>query len=258
MTLLVAAGLRGGYDGRDVVHGVDLEVRERSCTAVLGPNGAGKSTLLRLLAGVLPGTGGTVELLGRPLASWRRREIARTLALVPQQVQLAFPLTVREVVEQGRAPHLGPWRPPGPHDHEAVATALTRVGLAGAGGRPVQRLSGGERQRVLLARALATEARLLLLDEPAAGLDVRHQLAFVETLRDLQADGVASVVVLHDWNLALQLADQVLVLRGGSSYASGTPAAVLTETLFRQVFGVEVEIVRPTTGAPVIVARRQA
>ncbi len=177
---------------------------------------------------------------------------------MPQHVQLTFPLTVREVVEQGRAPHLGPWRPAGPRDHEAIDTALTRVGLAGAGDRPVQRLSGGERQRVLLARALATEARVLLLDEPAAGLDVRHQLAFVETLRELQIAGVASVVVLHDWNLALQLADNVLVLRGGSSYASGTPNTVLTETLFRQVFGVEVEIIRSRAGAPVILARRQA
>ena len=258
MTLLAARGLRGGYDGVEVLHGVDIEIREGTCTAILGPNGAGKSTLLRLLAGILAPTAGEVTLLGRRLASTRRREVARTLALVPQAVSLAFPLTVREVVEQGRAPHLGPWRPPTPHDHQAVAAALARVGLAGAGDRPVQRLSGGERQRVLLARALATEARVLLLDEPAAGLDVRHQLALIDTLSELHGDGVASVIVLHDWNLALQIADHVLILRGGSAYASGPPAAVLTDTLFRQVFGVEVEIVRRAVGPPVILPRRPA
>ncbi|MGE5235677.1 MAG: ABC transporter ATP-binding protein [Acidobacteriota bacterium] len=253
MSVLRAVGVRAGYGDRDVVRGVDLEVGEGSVLAILGPNGAGKSTLLRLLAGILPVRAGRIELAGRPLQAWRRREIARTLAFVPQQVHFTFPLTVREVVEQGRAPHLGPWRPLGPADRAAVAASLERVRLAPSADTPVQRLSGGERQRVLLARALATQARLLLLDEPAAGLDVRHQLDLLETLRGLASDGVGVVAVLHDWNLAARLADRVAVLGDGAIHAQGRAEEVLTAEMFRAVFSVEVAIEARNGGARVIV-----
>ena len=184
MTLLMAKRVAGGYGGRPVVEDVSLALSPGRCVAILGPNGAGKSTLLRLLAGILPVTGGSVELLGRPLPSWRRRDSARIVGFVPQLLALTFPLTVRELVEQGRAPHLGPWRPPSAVDSAAVARALARVDLEAQAPTPVQRLSGGERQRALLARALACEPRLLLLDEPATALDVGHQLELVGILRE--------------------------------------------------------------------------
>ncbi len=257
MTLLAARALAGGYGGPDVVRGVDLALDEGERVAVLGPNGAGKSTLLRLLAGVLAPRAGAVELRGTPLARWRRRDVARVVGFVPQSVSFAFPLTVAEVVQQGRAPHLGPWRPPGPHDHAAVAAAIARVGLAGRERTPVQRLSGGERQLVLLARALASEPRLLLLDEPATALDVRRQLDLVEILAGLAREGVGALLVVHDWNLALRAADRLVILQGGAVEAAGVPADVLRPELFRAVFGVEIELV-PRPGEPPFVVARSA
>jgi ABC-type cobalamin/Fe3+-siderophores transport system ATPase subunit len=256
--LLRASALSGGYDGDDIVRGIDLEVAEGECVAVLGPNGAGKSTLLRLLAGILPSNSGEVELRGRALRAWRRREVAREVGLVPQSVSFAFPLTVAEVVQQGRAPHLGPWKPPSPRDHAAVDAAIARVGLSGRRTAAIQHLSGGERQLVLLARTLASEPRLLLLDEPTAALDVRHQLEFAGIVRQLVAEGVGAVLVAHDWNFALRLAHRLLVLHHGRVAASGWPAEVLRGDLFREVFGVEVEVLQREGGAPTVLPRRLA
>ncbi len=257
MTLLQARDLSGGYGATDVVRHVDLDVGEGRCIAVLGPNGAGKSTLLRLLAGILPPTSGAVELSGRPLGAWRRREVARLVGFMPQTVSFAFPLTVAEVVQQGRAPHLGPWRPPAPRDHAAVAAAIARVGLSGMERTAVQRLSGGERQLVILARALASEPRLLLLDEPATALDLRHQLDLVTILRSLVSDGVGVVLVMHDWNLAFRLADHLVILDRGSVRAAGMPVEVARPELFRAVFGVEIDLVPRPDGVALIVPRER-
>jgi iron complex transport system ATP-binding protein len=258
MTLLRASALSGGYGGDEVVRAVDLAVAEGECVAVLGPNGAGKSTLLRLLAGILPASSGSVELRGRSLPAWRRREVAREVGFVPQIVNLAFPLTVTEVVQQGRAPHLGPWRPPSPRDHAAVEAAIERVGLSDRTTVAVQRLSGGERQLVLLARALASEPRLLLLDEPTAALDVRHQLELAGILRQLVSEGVGAVLVAHDWNFALRLAQRLVVLHHGRVWAAGTPEEVMRPGLFRDVFGVEVDILQRDDGPPVVLPRTLA
>jgi iron complex transport system ATP-binding protein len=253
VTLLAATEVSGGYGARAVVDRVTLAVEPGRCLAVVGPNGAGKSTLLRLLAGILPARAGGVALLERPLTTWRRRDVARIVGFVPQLFTMTFPLTVRELVEQGRAPHLGPWRPPGEADHAATVRALARVRLVEQAATGVQNLSGGERQRALLARALASEPRLLLLDEPATGLDVRHQLDLVVVLRELLAVGVGVVLVVHDWNLALRLADEVLVLDHGAVRASGSPAEILRGTVLSDIFGVAVEVLHTADGTPVLV-----
>ena len=253
MTLLAAAGVAGGYGGRPIVDGVSLRVEAGRCVAILGPNGAGKSTLLRLLAGILPASAGSVTLLDRPLEAWRRRDVAKVVGFVQQLLTLTFPITVRELVEQGRAPHLGPWRPPSAADHAAVARALARVDLAALAARAFQTLSGGERQRALLARALACEPNLLLLDEPAAALDVGHQLELVRIVRQLLAEGVGAVLVVHDWNLALRLADEIVVLDAGRVHAAGPPEALLGSDVFSEVFGVAVDVLHCPDGTPVVV-----
>lgn len=254
MSGLVGRGLCGGYGPRRVVGPLDVHVGVGSCLAVLGPNGAGKSTLLRLLAGILRPSGGRLELFGRELASLRRREVACLVGFVPQAVTVAFPLTVREMVMQGRAPRLGPWRPAGAADEAAVEAAMRDLGLDARRDARLEALSGGERQLVLLARALAGEPRLLLMDEPATGLDVRHQLALAATVRTLVGRGVGAAVVLHDWNLARRLADTAVVLERGVIAAAGPPDEVLTAELVGRVFGVAVERVTASSG-PVLVAQ---
>ncbi len=255
MNLLVARGASARYGRAAAVVDVNLDVKEGRCLAVLGPNGAGKSTLLRVLAGVLPTSSGTVLLEGRALQQWQRREVAKRVTLVPQSVQLTFPLPVKEVVAQGRAPHLGPWRPATATDHAAVCRALEAVGLADRAEVSVQRLSGGERQRVILARALATEARGLLLDEPAAALDLHHQAELVSAVRQRLKAGVAVVFVAHDLNLALALADEVVVLQRGVVVAHGDPREVVSEDLLRATFEVEGEFLTREDGSTAVLPR---
>lgn len=255
--VLSARGLAGGYGAREVVRGVSLDVPRGCCVAILGPNGAGKSTLLRLLAGILPPTQGTVDLLGTPLAEHTRREAARVIGFVPQSVNFAFPLSVEEVVLQARAAHLGPWRPPGRRDLSLVRRALAQVGLAGREDESVTRLSGGERQRVLLARALAGEPEVLLLDEPAASLDVLHQLDLIAVLARKKAAGTAAVLVAHDWNLALQIADLVLVLRDGATVAQARASDLALPEILAGVFGVRVPTVPGPGGRPLLIPTRR-
>lgn len=255
MSLLAARGATAGYGRTPAVAGVQLDVEAGRCVAVLGPNGAGKSTLLRALAGILPLSSGTILLEGRPLHQWHRREAAQRVTLVPQSVQFTFPLAVREVVAQGRAPHLGPWRPAAAADHAAVRCALEEVGLVDKADRSVQHLSGGERQRVLLARALATEPRVLLLDEPANALDLRHQVELTNAVRRRLDAGVAVVFVAHDLNLALALADEVVVLRRGLVVAHGHPWQVVSPDLLRHTFEVEAEFLTRADGTPAVLPR---
>jgi len=251
-TVLQARSACGGYGRADVVRGVDLDLGAGQTLAVLGPNGAGKSTLVRLLAGLLPLASGEVRAFGRPLCDWRRRELAARVSLVPQLVEFAFPLTVREVVAQGRTPHLGPWRPSTSRDRDAVAAAIDRVGIGHLLDTSVRQLSGGERQLVLLARALAVQPRVLLLDEPAAALDLRHQLELVALVRALAGDGVGVLLVVHDWNLALRAADRVVVLDRGAVAAAGAAREVISPELFARVFGVGVQLLQAPDG-PVVV-----
>lgn len=255
MTVLAADRVSGGYGATLAVVEVSLELRPGRCLAVIGPNGAGKSTLVRLIAGLLPVTSGAVALDGVPLAALSRRAVSRRIGYLPQRVDFAFPLSVRELVEQGRFPHLDPWRPLGERDHAAVTRAILDMELGGREATPVQQLSGGERQRLLLARALAGEPELLLLDEPAVGLDVRHQLDLMGLLQRLRDRGVGLAVVLHDWNMAARIADEVVVLENGRSRARGAPAEVLTPALFHDVFRVTVEELRGQQGRSLFVAR---
>ena len=250
---LVGRGLVRTAGGRNILDGVDLAVAPGERLGVIGPNGSGKSTLLRLLAGIDRPSAGEVLLDGRPLRHLSRREVARCLAFVEQQAETAERLTVRDAVELGRTPHLGPLRPFSAADDAVVAAALARVDLAPLAGRLWHTLSGGERQRAHIARALAQEPSLLLLDEPTNHLDIRHQIALLDLVRRLP---VTAVMALHDLNHAARCCDRLLLLRAGRPEALGPPAAVLTPAVIRAVFGVRVAVhVDPEDGVRSILVK---
>jgi iron complex transport system ATP-binding protein len=249
--LLLAEALRVRLGQREVLHGVDLQLGA-GWTALVGPNGAGKSTLLRALAGLRAPDGGQVRLQGQDLRSMAPGERARRLAWLAQQGEVSGELTVRETVELGRIAHLGLLGTPGPDDRAAVERAMALTECAPWQQRRLHDLSGGERQRVLLARVLATEAPLLLLDEPTTHLDAPHQVALARLFRRLAHDAAAPravLSVLHDLAVALQ-ADRLLVLQHGRLVADGAPGdAALQATLVR-VFGGAIRIEPDTAGRP--------
>jgi len=231
--------------GRAILRDVSFSIEPGERVALVGPNGAGKSTLLRVIAGILRPAAGRVELAGTPLAALERPEIARRLAVVPQQTALPFSMRVEEVVALGRLPHEAALRGARPSDRAAVAAAIDRVGLGHLLGRDARELSLGERQLVLLALAVAQAAPALLLDEPTVHLDLRHQVEAMELMRDLnERDGTTLVAVLHDLGLAAHFFPRLILLDRGRLVADGPPAEVLTDARIRDVFGVEPALVR--------------
>jgi iron complex transport system ATP-binding protein len=246
-----AIDLSAGYGDRSVLHKISLEVRAGEMLAIVGPNGAGKSTLLRILGGALKPWSGSVELEGRPLGAYDRREIARRLAMVAQENLVAFRFTVLEIVLMGRAPHLGAFHFETRYDLEIAHAALERFDLLGLARRPIQELSGGERKRVFLARALAQAPHVALLDEPTAFLDLKHVAEIFARFRELRIErGMAVVATLHDLNAAALHSDRVLLIKDGAVAGYGTPEAVFTAENLRAVYETEVHVGRnPATGA---------
>lgn len=243
---------------RAALGGVSLRIPEGGCTAVLGPNGSGKSTLLRLLLGTLAPDAGEARFRDRPVGAWPRAEMAREVGVVPQGEESVFPISVRELVAMGRYPHLGSFRREGDADRRAIGDALRRCDVAEFAERPVGTLSGGERQRARLARALAQEPRALALDEPTAALDVRHEMAIFELLREMGSAGVTVLLVTHNLNLAARYADRLVLLDRGRVAAEGTPREVLTRSLVERVYGWPVCVTEhpgpgPDSGAPQVV-----
>jgi iron complex transport system ATP-binding protein len=237
--MIEARGLRFSYPGAatPALEDIDFRVEAGRFTAVLGPNGSGKSTLLRLLLGVHAPARGTVLFEGRPLAAWPRAELARRVGVVAQGEAAVFPITVRELAAMGRYPHLGAWGHEAAADRAAVDAALERCDLLGLEDRPLSTLSGGEQQRARLARALAQQPAALVLDEPTAALDVRHEMAIFELLaRFAAADGGTVLIVTHNLNLAARYADRLLLLDAGRTAADGPPAAVLTRATVEAVY----------------------
>lgn len=249
-----AAGVSVTLGGARVLDDVSVEVRAGEVLALVGPNGAGKSTLLSALTGDAV-SAGAVTLDGAPLTAWTATEAAMRRAVLLQQVRLSFPFTVAEVVEMGRAPWAG--TPLEDGDDDAVRSALAEADVAPFAGRRFTSLSGGEQARVALARVLAQRTGVLLLDEPTAALDLRHQELVLGVARTRAAAGVAVVVVLHDLNLAAAHADRVAVLAGGRLVATGPPRDVLGGALLTDVYEHDVEVIaHPRTGTPVILPRR--
>jgi len=226
-------------DARMILSAVDLALEPGRVHVVLGPNGAGKTTLLRCLIGLVPLSRGTVELAGRSLAHRSRKRIARHVTYLPQRTEGTCELTVQQTVWMGRYPHLRRLAAPSARDHAAVEAAIERMSLTPLRARALDTLSGGERQRVLIARSLATEAPIWLLDEPTASLDPRHALEILSLLRAEARLGRTIVVVLHDLNLALRFGDRFVLLRDGRILAEGDHARPLRPDLLELAYDVK-------------------
>jgi iron complex transport system ATP-binding protein len=253
---LEARGLAFGYPGRTVGAGLDLALHRGETFCLLGPNGSGKTTLFKTLLGLLPPLTGRVLLDGRDLARWPRAELAQALAYVPQAQAGTFPYSALDLVLMGQASRLGAFAAPGPKDRAAALAALERLGIADLATRDGTRLSGGQRQLVLIARALAQEARYLVLDEPTASLDFGNQALVLREVRKLRAAGLGVLLSTHAPDHAFAVADRVLLLEGGRLVADGPPAAAITAERLAAVYGVAVELVpSPALGRPVCAPR---
>ena len=257
--MLIAESTSFAINGHLLLRDATLHCRPGEVTVLLGPNGAGKTTLLHLLAGLTPPTTGQVLLDGHNLRQIGGAALARVRAVLSQHIQLAFPLSVADVVLMGRYPHFG--QQATPHDHAIARQALAALGLAPLAERDYSTLSGGEAQKVQMARVLAqiwevptTGSRVLLLDEPVSSLDVRYQHELLRLARRLAREQVVVVAILHDINLALTYADRLVLLKNGRIHATLPSPADLTETLLREVFELELRIVaNPFTQKPMVI-----
>ncbi len=242
------------YGSQQVLDGVSLSVAEGDSLGILGPNGSGKTTLLRCITGVRKPTSGTVMLAGSDVLTMERKDIARMLAVVPQNTETQFDFTVEEYVQMGRLPYVARFKKESPSDWERVEWAMRATGTDCLRSRPVTLLSGGERQRVLLAKALAQDPRVLVLDEPTSHLDLRYQIEMLDLVSRLnREEGIAVVAVLHDTNLAAAYCERIVMLSNGAVFAQGSRSAVFTQENIRQLYGLDVvSLKHPVTGGTLV------
>lgn len=239
MTLLEVIGLSFGYHGRPVGHDVHLQVGPGEVVALLGPNGSGKTTLFKTILGTLPPLAGEVRYAGEPAARWPRRRLARLVAYVPQAHNALFPFSVLDVVLMGRTARLPLFAVPSRQDRHAALEALTALGIEHLAPRVYTEVSGGERQLVLIARALAQQPRLLVMDEPTASLDFGNQVRVLDRVVDLRARGMAVLLSTHHPDHARHVADRVLLLKRGRIVAAGTPAALVTASQLAALYDLD-------------------
>lgn len=245
---LVLESVAAAYGNRMALEAVDASFESGRMIGLVGANGAGKTTLMRAALGLVPLAGGDIRILDRPRSQWSREALARTMAYLPQGAEAHWPVKARKLVELGRLPYRQSLSQLGEVDQVAVDLALARCDALEFAARPVDELSAGERARVLLARALATEAHILLADEPAAHLDPAHQLRLMELLRDEARRGRAVVVTLHELSLASRYCDEIFVLAKGRILARGTPQLALSDENLAAAFGIRP--LRPSDGEP--------
>ena len=253
--MLDVRGLIAGYRGTMVLQDIDLAVAPGELVAVVGPNGCGKTTLLRAITGIVPAASGSIVLDGADVASMPAAALARKVAVVAQGGTAPAGFSALEIVLMGRTPHLRLLQAESRRDLDIACAAMRRADCYELRARPVDELSGGERQRVLIARALAQQPLLLLLDEPTSHLDLQHQIETFSTVRSLcEQERLAVVAVVHDLTLAAMFADRVAVMRGGRIIADGTPHEVLRADIIEAVYGTRVRVLpHPDSGLPVVV-----
>ena len=230
------------YKDKPVLDGVTLSIEKGEMVGILGPNGSGKTTLLKIFSAVLMGQG-EVKLNGRNIETYGKRELSRLFAVVPQENQIHFPYTVAEIVLMGRASYHSPLALEGKRDLEVARASMELTDSLSFSDRYLHELSGGEKQRVIIARALAQEPEILLLDEPSAFLDLKHQVQVFELMRQLNREHSLTIVAaLHDLNLAALFFPRLVMLRDGRVYRDGSPKEVLTEETIEEVYGIRVRV----------------
>lgn len=234
--------LHAAYGEKQILNGLNLTLPGGKITALLGPNGCGKSTLLKCFSRLLTPTTGKIWLDEQPLTTLSSRQLARHLALLPQQHQVPEGITVRELVGYGRSPWLPLWGRLSERDRRLVSDALEQTGMASFSEQPLSALSGGQRQRAFLALILAQDTPLVLLDEPTTWLDINHQIELMKLMRQLQQAGKTVVTVLHDLNQASRYCDHLVVLNSGKVQAQGSPGLVMTPAMLRDVFSLDAEV----------------
>lgn len=245
-----------GYPGRIVLERVTFEVAAGEVFAIVGPNGVGKSTLIKAASGVLPLLSGTLEVGGHPIHELNPAQRARRVGVVPQATRVPPFFTAEQVVIMGRTPYLGWLERESDIDHELARAALRRTRTQSLTGRQMGELSGGEQQRVMVARALAQAPSVLLLDEPTAHLDLRHQEEVLTLIRNLaQEEGIGVLVALHDLNLVSRFSDRVALLSDGTVKKQGDPRSVLTPTVLAQAYGIKIHVMdHPLHGTPLVLS----
>jgi iron complex transport system ATP-binding protein len=238
-------GIDASYNGKNVLQGIDLEVGKGDFTGLLGPNGSGKTTLLRCITGSLCPSSGLIRILGRKATDWRPKNLARKMAFLPQETFPGFDFRVEEVIAMGRYPHMGRFSMTDPGGRVAVRRAIKLCNLEGMEDKAINQLSGGERQRVFIARSLAQEPEILLLDEPTKNLDIRHSMDIMDLVKKMNGKrGTTVLAVLHDIDLAARFCDRIALLRNGKLVKEGEAEEVLTEKWIEKVFDIRCRVHR--------------
>jgi iron complex transport system ATP-binding protein len=258
MTALSLNNVSVALGKRRVLTNISASFAAGELVAVMGPNGSGKSTFMRATAGLIPHASGDIDVLGKPLDAWRRNELSRELAYLPQGGQVHWPVSVRTLVALGRLPYVNRFAGPSASDAAAIERAMIACDVAHLADRPSTALSGGERARALLARALASEGKILLADEPFAQLDPSHQLHAMEVLQTTAKAGALVIVVLHDLSIAARHCSRVVLLANGRIAADGNPNDVLSQENLRTTFGVDAFIGEHAGGPLILPLRRTA
>ena len=251
-SVIEAGGIKYRYSSDWVLNGLSLTVEQGEIAGIIGPNGSGKTTILKLLSKVLRQEAGSVRLMGQDVVSMKHKEIAKIMAVVPQGTSIAFPFTVREIVLMGRSPHLGLLQMERGSDLKIADNAMALTDTLEFADRSIDELSGGERQRVIVARALAQEPKIMLLDEPTSYLDINHQIEIFDLIKRLNSErDLTFVIVSHDLNMAAEYCDRLILLKNGRVYKDGSPREVITEADIREVYEANVVVSdNAVTGAP--------
>ena len=252
MAIVKTAGIGFSYERDRVLKDISFETREGEFLGIIGPNGSGKTTLLKIIDGILAAQQGSVAINGTDIRKIKRHDVAKIIAVVPQDSPVTFSFTVQEIVLMGRAPHLGRLRFEEQSDFEIVRKAMAMTDILPFAARSINELSGGERQRVLIARALAQQPQVILLDESTAFLDIKHQIAFFGLMKNLnKTEKLTVITVTHDINLASFFCDRVMLLNNGTIHSIGTPDEVITAPNIKEVYETDVMVdANPLNGLP--------